>query len=361
MSHRFYRPELDALRFFAFACVFLDHLSIHRAWYQPIHDAGAFGMCMFFLLSAYLIVTILLREKDETGTIRLRAFAARRVLRIWPLYFLVLFIDYVLGHHFRDAYVPNRTVLAFSLLAGNLYVARHGWIQGTVNPLWSLSVEEQFYFVIPALARFSGKRGLAIVCGCTIVCSYAVLVWLAIHHVIPIVGIWANSFVQFQFFAAGGILAMALHNRKLVLPLITRMSLAASGLLLWLIAARRFHMHSYLPVHPAPLVCGYLLVLLGTPAIFLSVIDIELRIPSTLAYLGKISYGLYLFHQLWLWIIFRPIINRRPTVFLADHHMLAMFVALAATIVTAMLSYHYFERPILRFKHRFETVRTRPA
>jgi peptidoglycan/LPS O-acetylase OafA/YrhL len=123
MAKRYYRPELDALRFFAFSCVFCDHMPINARWYQPIGEAGAFGMCMFFMLSAYLIITILLREKETAGTVNLPAFAIRRVLRIWPLYFLVLFGGYVLGLYFpAGARLSGHAVLAFSFLVGNLYI-----------------------------------------------------------------------------------------------------------------------------------------------------------------------------------------------------------------------------------------------
>src|ERR1017187_9395274 len=90
MSGRYYKPELDALRLFAFASVFCFHLPVHNWWLQAPFGSDQFGMCIFPLLSAYLIVSLLLREKGETGTVSLKAFAIRRILRIWPLYFLPL-------------------------------------------------------------------------------------------------------------------------------------------------------------------------------------------------------------------------------------------------------------------------------
>ncbi len=96
---RFYRPELDALRFFAFSCVFLCHgpaldltqdaAKSHRAatrFLAIFFHSGAFGLPIFFLLSAYLITELLIRERDRTGEIHLKDFYVRRILRIWPLY-----------------------------------------------------------------------------------------------------------------------------------------------------------------------------------------------------------------------------------------------------------------------------------
>jgi peptidoglycan/LPS O-acetylase OafA/YrhL len=79
---RFYRSELDALRFFAFFIVFWHHAALRSRWLLTAQVAGAFGVAIFFALSSYLIVTLLLRERDNTGTIQLRAFALSRILRI---------------------------------------------------------------------------------------------------------------------------------------------------------------------------------------------------------------------------------------------------------------------------------------
>src|ERR1700726_4382855 len=103
---RFYRPELDALRFFAFFSVFICHVFPQTAdGYTKHHvprvaaelissavTAGTFGVSLFFPLSAFLISSLLLREKEQTGTLKVRSFYIRRILRIWPLYFVFLAI-----------------------------------------------------------------------------------------------------------------------------------------------------------------------------------------------------------------------------------------------------------------------------
>src|SRR5271163_828203 len=101
---RFYRPELDCLRFFAFFAVFVFHSpGGDAAYYAARHvphpelvagaiSGGRFGVDLFFLLSAYLITELLLREQERFGKLDVRKFYARRILRIWPLYFLGILI-----------------------------------------------------------------------------------------------------------------------------------------------------------------------------------------------------------------------------------------------------------------------------
>ena len=357
MAKRYYRPELDALRFFAFASVFCDHLRIKTPWFQPIRIAGAFGMCMFFMLSAYLIITILLREKDATGTVNLRAFAIRRILRIWPLYFMVLFGAYFIGLHWINSlHIPGHALLAFSFLLGNVYILHHGWI-GPIDPLWSLSVEEQFYLAVPAIVRLGGRRGVILIAVVALLLAYTVLLWPS-HQALKGDNFWVNSFVQFQFFAAGGLLALWLHNRAFTLSLLWRGAFIAIGLASWLEAGKLFGLGTISRPH---LVVSFLLMLVGTSLLFLSVLDIKVRIPRTLIYLGKISYGLYLFHEFFLWMILRTGAHWPVMGVFARHKLFAIPLAFGLTVAAAAVSYHFFERPILKFKERFETIHTRPA
>jgi peptidoglycan/LPS O-acetylase OafA/YrhL len=360
MAKRYYRPELDALRFFAFACVFCDHTSINRPWFQPIREAGAFGMCMFFMLSAYLIITILLREKETAGTVNLRAFAMRRVLRIWPLYFLVLFAGYFLGRFYHgNATVSGHAVLAFSFLLGNLFILHHGWL-GPIGPLWSLSVEEQFYLAVPAIVRLGGRRGIITIGVAAISFAYIVLLRLGYDGACSRV-IWVDSFVQFQFFAGGGLMALWLYGRTVRLSLVQRAAIAAVGIALWLKAGQLFPLQTLAAAKTLPLVSGYAFILIGTLLIFLSILDIKIGIPRPLIYLGKISYGLYLFHMFFLWFFFDTADRFPRMLYFQTHRQVGYPLALGLTIATAATSYHFFERPILKFKERFETIRTRPA
>ena len=103
-AERIYFPELDGLRFIAFMMVYLFHGGIPQgivsrligrqaAW--ALRENGGFGVQLFFILSGYLIATLLLREEARFGRISLRAFWIRRILRIWPLYYLIVVIGFL--------------------------------------------------------------------------------------------------------------------------------------------------------------------------------------------------------------------------------------------------------------------------
>jgi peptidoglycan/LPS O-acetylase OafA/YrhL len=359
MAKRYYRPELDALRCFAFLSVFSGHSPITAHWYRPIREAGGYGMCMFFMLSAYLIITILLREKETSGNVNLRAFALRRILRIWPLYFVVLFSGYAMGHFYHGGLaVSAGAVLAFSLLLGNLYILHYGWL-GPIAVLWSLSVEEQFYLAIPAIVRLGGRRGILTIGIAAISFAYILLLRLGFNGASGRV-IWVDSFVQFQFFAAGGLLALGFHGRPVLLSLKQRAALAIVGIAFWLEAAKLFPIWT-VAAKPAPVLASFALILLGTLALFIAILDIQLRMPKPFVYLGKISYALYLFHVFFLFAIFDTSDRFPRMLFFQTHKWVGVPLALGLTIAAAALSYHFFERPILKYKERFETIRTRPA
>jgi len=353
MSERFYRPELDALRFFAFACVFCHHITIPFV----LRQAAAFGVCIFFLLSAYLIVSLLLREMDSTGTVNNRSFALRRILRIWPLYFSVLAFCFILGRFAPTVRISGLALSAFTLLAGNIYEGHFGWIAGPVSPLWSLSVEEQFYLVIPTLARFGGKRALYAVSSLTICVSYIAIACLAARGANPDREMWASSFVQFQFFGAGAVIALLQHHRAARLSFASRIFMLIAGFILWFAAVKFGGVNTPQIFSMLRILAGYAIVLVGTVFIFLAFLHAPVVIPKSLVYLGKISYGLYLFHMFWIWLLTEQ--GRMPV--LRSHPYRGYVLAFALTIMSASLSYHFFERPILKFKQRFETIRTRPA
>jgi peptidoglycan/LPS O-acetylase OafA/YrhL len=370
---RFYRPELDVLRLFAFLCVFVIHaFSVSpetipgQAFFAPV---GAYGLCLFFFLSSYLITDLLCREQDAVGQIHVQAFYLRRVLRIWPLYFGFILFGKIFGHVFPFFSLGNKQLVAYSFLAGNWYLARYGGSWSPAEPLWSISLEEQFYLVWPLLARFGGRRLLLVVSACLLPVAWASLyAHSGQQPVMKSLGfggtIWCDSFVQFQFFALGALLSLVLRNRGLRLSPAQRGAAFACGCLFWLGANQVFQaqrVQDYIPA--GALIGGYSLIAAGCGAIFLSVLGISARLPQSLIYLGRISYGLYVFHWLFIELFFvSPHIQGAE--YVAPQNSVAEFaakslLALAATVGAALLSYQYFELPFLKFKKRFTWVPSR--
>lgn len=315
----------------------------------------------FFVLSAYLITTLLLKEKERSGRIHVRKFAARRVLRIWPLYALVIFLGWIAGHYYpQTAFLRLKAVAALALVSGNLFVQWHGWGSlGSISPLWSISTEEQFYLVVPGAAKFGGRRALAMLACVSIATSYGVLWFLGKNGADFWQGVWPSSFVQFQFFSAGVLLALKREQRTSRPPSAPkRILLLAAWLLLWTAAVVRLHIGANASVSSKDLCAGFGCVLVGTMCFFFAGLDIRVRIPSFIKYLGIISFGLYAYHGLAFWAIFDNQQAWPATRFFTQHSLLGDELALAATFAAAGLSYRYFEEPFLRLKRRFEVIRT---
>ncbi len=152
---RFYLPELDTLRFFAFLGVFIAH----GPWSLTLGDPGTgnlitrllmiaansfmWGVDLFFVLSSYLITELLLREKERFGRVNVGAFCCRRALRIWPLYFVYLGAAYGFLRVIPLVSIPRIYFILCASVVGNFaFYAAHQAPSLIIGPLWRLSVEE---------------------------------------------------------------------------------------------------------------------------------------------------------------------------------------------------------------------------
>ncbi|HEY8881141.1 MAG TPA: acyltransferase [Roseateles sp.] len=371
----FYRPELDVLRFVAFMFVFIAHrydlAPVRRAehpWLHALSQIGVYGVPVFFLLSAFLITELLERERSLTGRIHVRAFYVRRMLRIWPLYFLVFFALVLLNNVLPGAGADSPTKwLFFMLFAGNWYITFNGWIEYPVNPMWSLSVEEQFYIAIPFLALL-GRRTLMAVNLALLVVSYGVIVHYArgFSPTSGFSGQWTNSFVQFQFFAAGTLLALVLRGRQPDWPIAVRAGLVAAAVGLWLAAFLVFGIKADFPRSGvAQSLAGWPLVLAGAALMLIGLLGTPARfLPKPLIYLGRISYGLYLIHIFFFWLVydqFKPWLTHVTDAMgiVAWRDTVGALIAFAATVLLTSLLHRFFETPFLRLKRRFAFVQSR--
>ena len=364
-TRRFYRPELDCLRFFAFFGVFVFHTVPPQTteYYAQRHipagwliasasRAGSFGVDLFFLLSAYLITELLLREKEECGKIHLKAFYARRVLRIWPLYFLGIFIAILLHFVDADQRFPVKYVAAFLLLSGNWLTSLVGAPGSVMNPLWSVSFEEQFYLLWPTIVSKARRSKTLVFAACILLVLAQVGRFLLLKYARHSeVAVFTNTIARLDPLALGILTAVLTRNGRLSLCGYRRLLCLCSGCLLWLTAGHYFRMSEGF------MVLGYPAMAVGAWLMFVAVLDAGIA-PNWLRYLGKISYGLYVFHMLCLYIVEKLIggYARNFSKFLAF-----WWVGLAMTIAVAALSYSFFESPFLRLKERFAFVKSRPV
>ncbi len=358
---KFYRPELDALRFLAFLLVFFDHGSgsFHSALATKIGEASRCGLQLFFILSSYLISELLLREREKTGTVHIPSFFVRRVLRIWPLYFSFIGAVYVAGR-FHHGFFPTSALLAFVALAGNWWIYAYGFLAFAVGILWSISVEEQFYLVWPWLVKAGGERALQVIVPVVLVVSSLAL-WYSGHNRLPVNKYWTNSLIEFAYFAVGAVLALLLHRRHFQPSGRVRLGLFAAAAVAFLLLVFPFPVAAEGKIiHTPGLFAAFALLGVVSVCLFLGFYGLRMGNGSApFLYLGRISYGLYVFHLFALQACEAAL--RRAHLHGTTYALVQLGMALTVTIMIAALSYRFLETPFLRLKSRFTFVHSRDA
>jgi peptidoglycan/LPS O-acetylase OafA/YrhL len=356
---RFYMPELDGLRFFAFLAVFLSHIAIFSnggreakpAIVEICNMLGRFGVDLFFALSAYLLTALMIREKEKFGTLHVRAFYMRRLLRIWPLYFTWLFALIVTRHLWSDYslsfFVP------WLLFAGNFQASLITVNNLVILPLWSLSVEEQFYIVWPLLVRNLTRRGLVVAGAVIWIMTTCARFELLFHGFTPH-QIWFSGFGRLGALACGILIAAAMRE-----PVRWgRQMLVVFGVLCWVEAAT-CHLYLARPEGFAIPMWGFTMAALGAASFLIAAIGVRkdcLLTNPILVYLGRISYGLYIFHGAALVVAQRIVPASSDLVFWP----LFAIVAFALTLAVSAVSYRWLESWFLNLKKRYEVIRSAP-
>jgi peptidoglycan/LPS O-acetylase OafA/YrhL len=365
-SHRFYQPELDGLRFYAFLGVFVCHtLPFEASFYHGLHlpmpwlwgaivKAGAAGVDLFFALSAFLITSLLLREREETGDISLRLFYLRRILRIWPLYFLVIGLGIVLSHTMANQHLQWYYVAGYLLFAGNWVHAVFGRPESIAFPLWTVSIEEQFYLIWPLLVKKLERRGL-------IVSGIVIFLLATVCRIGFVLAGVSGGYIYYGSTArcdsiALGILIALFADRLPKLTSTARLLLVSGGLVGWIVSS------AWLTDQPGPIsmreVPGRLIIALAAGAMLYGCLYSrnKLLTGTWVVRLGKVSYGLYLLHLTGLLLAKSALHPVSGPALLATKA-----VGFVLTLLLAFTSYRWVESPFLRMKDRFARVLSRPV
>lgn len=308
-----YFASFDILRLFVFLLIFAHHLQIPLKF---IIDNGWIGVDILFVLSGFLVTYLLLKEREKTGSISLKNFFVRRILRIWPLYFLYLLL---IGHY--------RETWSYFLFLGNWKIIFQGWGDFTlVGHLWAISVEEQFYFMWPLILIYLKSFKLLLLASVLLIIFP---LFLRLFITGNYLNAYLNTFARIDTFGWGILLATLYfykHNFKL-----SKNYLFLVGLFILSL----FFVDIRDNINPVFRTIGYTLV--GSTG-FLTInalMTTNDRSAKLLSQLGRLGYGLYVWHKIGLDATANPILK------------------LVITFLLAIISFNFWEQPFLRLKSKF--------
>jgi peptidoglycan/LPS O-acetylase OafA/YrhL len=372
-----HQPELDGIRGIAILAVLLSHSIISLGAFQIRHPhtvAGGIvvyllvpgwgGVDLFFALSGFLITGILLRARIRTTYFR--SFYARRVLRIFPIYYLTLSVTLLAGILWPafGAHLPSTTSerVSFFLYLQNWPVFWQSWVGLTSiwAVFWSLAVEEQFYLIWPTLIRFLSVRFMLGVCIVGFLLGTPVRWWL-IHHLTGLdLGLLQFPISRLDgLFIGAGIALYREYRGRAVSLTAAKTALTAGALMLLYIAAFHRNELSTPGVRMGSFgITGFALVGGGLIAASQHQLPRLSRLLTLrpLIFAGKYSYGMYVYH-LFVYLAFQTLALRLWPATEGEISFIPALLytaaAIVATAVIAVLSFHFIEEPFLRMKRFF--------
>ncbi|QRR03115.1 acyltransferase family protein [Dyadobacter sandarakinus] len=367
MEKRRYFPNLNGIRCIAALLVVVHHLEqakhalgITNLYEQPIvQHAGRLGVGLFFVLSGFLITYLLLDEKSRFGNVDTGKFYLRRIFRIWPVYFVIIILSFFIFPHLDLMHYPGtapklhthaaeRLGLLFLVLPNYAFVLYDlpYWCAQT----WSIGVEEQFYYLWPWLIKYPRKRLLIFVFFLAVT---ALLLLLGLYYSdagedakYAMITTFIGQF-RIQTMALGGVCAWIVFKQKdRFLSFIFRKDVQwTTYLILALLFFSGVHFTGFLEVY-ALFFAFFVLNVSCNPA---TVISLENPVMN---HLGKISYGLYIYHVAVIVLVINILSRVAPHWSTVQYQVVLYLLALGGSVGVASLSFAFLEKPLLAFKDR---------
>ena len=309
----------------------------------------------------------MLREEARYGKISLRAFWIRRILRIWPLYYLIVaigffFIPALQGQLATPGYrgMLRIHLIPFLAFLGNWSMALVTPLPDWLSILWSVCVEEQFYLIVPLLIAFVAPRyRLVLVVG--LIAMAIGVRWVCANRYGSELMIVFNTFAQFDTLLSGVLLALCLgwdRDRPRLTRWVRWGQWPFYAVVGWLMSQPQLG-------HGTALHKTWDFVWVWLCGLGIVIVAVwghgwlqKALAYSRLVWLGKISYGLYMYHEIALWIRERAVNDLR---WFPNKDELLTIAALALTIALAAASYYGYERRFLQLKGRWTRVPSRPV
>lgn len=346
-------PNLNPLRFILALIVLIFHLpqlckNQGLPYFNglPIFNKGIEAVYMFFVLSGFLIIRLVYRAKISES-FSIRNFYMRRILRILPLYYLIV----IFGFIFYNILLPYLNIpfeinydLKTGLIMTLLFIPN---VFATIEPggileiLWSIGIEEQFYLAIAPLIFFLNKNKILMVL------VFMFFTYIILYHNDNFSYLKKYDFVYF-FMLSGGIISILDEKKNIELfkkskviyitVILTTILFFTTNLFLF---ENRFIYNLFICI----------LFSMFIFSISLSNFNIEIK-NKTLNYLGKISYGIYMYHAIALNFIVFVFLKIQKTNILSNISMIILInvLTIGLTILISHFSYKYFESHFLKLK-----------
>jgi len=367
-----YFPQLDIVRFIAALMIIILHsYETWCGWFGELpffsigKDKGVkiigkyvenfienfrLGVDIFFLISGFLITYLLLKEKGETGTISIKKFFGRRILRIWPLYYLLIALSplmiYWLG-------LPSPDYTSTVLFINNFHtISTHAWTF-PFDHFWSICIEEHFYLIWPFIILWVPRKKLLPVLYSLLAFSITYRIWIIFTVPNPQLILYLNTFCRMDVLIMGAVIAYYYYKTPFTIntPGIVRLLIYCI-----LILALCIDLHFNNPLFEEMKRYIYIGLITFTFLNYNFNPDARLKFKNNklIHYLGKISYGLYMYSNIILIITIKKFIL--PFNFVNIYLYIILMIGLP--IIISTISYELFERPFLKIKRHLETIKT---
>jgi peptidoglycan/LPS O-acetylase OafA/YrhL len=367
-SKHVYFKGFNFVRFFAASLVVVHHteyfkymLGYENLWLNGIvRHLGDRGVTLFFVLSGFLITYLLLIEKEKSGTVRIKYFYVRRILRIWPLYFLVILLaifilpkftffrtnmSSIIENNFLPILVLNLAILP------NLSLFLFGAVPFS-SQAWSVGVEEQFYLLWPLLIKYVEKIFfvLILIIVLLIILQNSGIVLskvlgqsrMATFNLSRIV--YFFRLMRFDCMAFGSLAGLALFRNHPIVAFCNRSYISIIIVIMTLLIV--FNPVRILFFENQIQSIVFSLLILNFASARRNVFRLENRITTLL---GSISYGIYMFHPLVCFSVIKLSDGRFSD--FAVYSLIFMF-----TLLLASISYYFFERKLIAIKSKRFTI-----
>jgi peptidoglycan/LPS O-acetylase OafA/YrhL len=317
-------------------------------------NGGFFGVKFFFVLSGFLITYLMLKERKDTGTFGVLKFYMRRLLRIWPLYFVTIIIGFVvypfLAGVLNKPYAEAAQWTYYVSFLTNFNSIFHGFALGILGVQWSVAIEEQFYLVWPLFFGFIRNKKIFI---------SIILALLTVSFIFVINNNSRPEYIYFHTLSAinelalGGFAAfIAFYLPVHLINFFNRMHWSVLAIIYFSGFALIFFDNSLTNILfwygfiKKPLIALFFIFII-TEQTYSNLSLFKLRNFKFLAYSGKISYGIYLLHMVAIQMVLS--INA----YFGMPFIFNLLLSIILTIILSALSYRYFEQYFLNWKRKY--------